>query len=48
VLVVRGVEHDHVTAVGLRLPEEETPPTAPRFRDRLKRLVRRLDPFHDH
>jgi cell volume regulation protein A len=48
VLVVRGVEHDHVSAVGLRLPEEETTPTAPRVRDRLKRLVRRLDPFHDH
>jgi potassium/hydrogen antiporter len=46
VLVVRGVEHEHVTAVGLRLPEE--PPTAPRLRDRLKRLLRRLDPFHDH
>ena len=47
VLVVRAVEHERVTAVGLRLPEEEEPPTAPRLRDRLKRLVRRLDPFHD-
>ena len=35
-------------AVGLRLPEEEEPRKAPRLRDRLKRLVHRLDPFHDH
>jgi cell volume regulation protein A len=47
VLVVHRVEHDRVTAVGLRLPEEpET--SAMRWRDRLKTLVRRLDPFHDH
>jgi potassium/hydrogen antiporter len=48
VLVVHAVEHDRVNAVGLRLPEEETPPSAARFMDRLKTLVRRLDPFHDH
>jgi potassium/hydrogen antiporter len=46
VLVVRAVEHDRVSAVGLRLPEE--PEVLPRFKDRLKALVRRLDPFHDH
>jgi hypothetical protein len=44
--VVRGVEHDRVSAVGLRLPEE--PESPPRIKDRLKTLVRRLDPFHDH
>jgi cell volume regulation protein A len=48
VLVVHGVEHDRVSAVGLRLPEEEEPKSAKRFKDRLKTLVRRLDPFHDH
>jgi cell volume regulation protein A len=46
VLVVRGVEHDRVSAVGLRLPEEPESPA--RLKDRLKTLVRRLDPFHDH
>jgi cell volume regulation protein A len=46
VLVVRGVEHDRVSAVGLRLPEE--PESPPRLKDRLKTLVRRLDPFRDH
>jgi potassium/hydrogen antiporter len=47
VLVVHRVEHDHVSAVGLRLPEEpET--SAMRWRDRLKTLLRRLHPFHDH
>jgi cell volume regulation protein A len=46
VLVVRGVEHDRVSAVGLRLPEEAESP--PRIKDRLKTLVRRLDPFHEH
>jgi cell volume regulation protein A len=46
VLVVCAVEHDRVSAVGLRLPEE--PESPPRFKDRLKTLVRRLDPFHDH
>jgi cell volume regulation protein A len=48
VLVVHAVEHDRVNAVGLRLPEEETPQSAIRFTDRLKTLVRRLDPFRDH
>src|ERR1700730_8108260 len=47
VLVVHAVEHDRVSAVGLRLPEE-APPSATRFRDRLKALARRLDPFHNH
>jgi cell volume regulation protein A len=46
VLVVRAVDHDRVSEVGLRLPEE--PESPPRFKDRLKALVRRLDPFHDH
>jgi len=45
VLVVRGVEHDRVSAVGLRLPEEETSPSEPSYTDRLKQLARRLDPF---
>ena len=48
VLVVHGLDHDRVSAVGLRLPEEETPPEKLRLTDRLKRLVRHLDPFHDH
>jgi cell volume regulation protein A len=48
VLVVRGVEHDRVSAVGLRLPEEETPVPPTGFMARLKRLARHLDPFHDH
>jgi cell volume regulation protein A len=48
VLVVHAVEHDRVSAVGLRLPEEKTPPSVMRFTDRLKSLVRRLDPFHDY
>jgi potassium/hydrogen antiporter len=46
VLVVRGVDHDRVSEVGLRLPEE--PEVPPRLKDRLKALARRLDPFHDH
>jgi potassium/hydrogen antiporter len=46
VLVVRAVDHDRVSEVGLRLPEE--PELPPRFKDRLKTLARRLDPFHDH
>jgi len=46
VLVVRGVDHERVSAVGLRLPEE--PESPPGFMDRLKTLVRRLHPFHDH
>jgi cell volume regulation protein A len=45
VLVVHAVEHDRVSAVGLRLPEEPEQP--PRFMDRLRRLLHRLDPFHD-
>jgi cell volume regulation protein A len=46
VLVVRGVDHDRVSEVGLRLPEE---PEAPQgFKNRLRALVRRLDPFHDY
>ena len=48
VLVVHAVEHDRVSAVGLRLPEEETPASETRFVDRLKKLARRLHPFHDH
>jgi cell volume regulation protein A len=48
VLVVHGLDHDRVSAVGLRLPEEEMPPAKLRVTDRLKRLVRHLDPFHDH
>jgi len=46
VLVVHDVEHGRVSAVGLRLPEE--PQSPPSFKDRLKQLARRLDPFHDH
>ncbi len=46
VLVVHAVDHDRVSAVGLRLPEE--PESPPRLVDRLKRLLRRLHPFHDH
>ncbi len=45
VLVVHAVEHGRVSAVGLRLPEE--PQSPPSFKDRLKQLARRLDPFHD-
>jgi NhaP-type Na+/H+ and K+/H+ antiporter len=46
VLVVHAVEHERVSAVGLRLPEE--PGSPPSFVDRLRRLLRRLDPFRDH
>ncbi len=46
VLVVHAVDHERVSAVGLRLPEE--PESPPRLVDRLKRLLRRLHPFHDH
>ncbi len=46
VLVVHAVDHGRVSAVGLRLPEE--PESPPRFVDRLKRLLRRFHPFHDH
>ncbi|HEY6258829.1 MAG TPA: potassium/proton antiporter [Xanthobacteraceae bacterium] len=45
-LVAHDVAHDRVSAVGLRLPEEPEPP--PRFKDRIKKLARRLDPFRDH
>ena len=44
VLVVRRVEGDRVSAVGLRLPEEE--PAG--LMDWLKRLARRLHPFREH
>ena len=44
--VVRGVDHDRVSEVGLRLPEEPEMPQG--FKNRLRALVRRLDPFHDH
>jgi potassium/hydrogen antiporter len=47
VLVVHAVEHGRVSAVGLRLPEDE-PASETRFTDRLKKLARRLNPFHDH
>src|ERR1700722_9895094 len=46
VLVVHAVEHGRVSAVGLRLPGG--PPSPPSFKDRLKQLAHRLDPFHDH
>jgi cell volume regulation protein A len=47
VLVVHAVDHDRVSAVGLRLPEEpDVSKTG--FRARFKALARRLDPFHDH
>jgi cell volume regulation protein A len=45
-LVAHDIARDRVSAVGLRLPE--APESPPRFMDRLKRLARRLDPFHDH
>jgi potassium/hydrogen antiporter len=45
-LVAHDITQDRVSAVGLRLPEEPAAP--PRLMDRLKRLVRRLDPFHDY
>jgi cell volume regulation protein A len=48
VLVVRGVDHDRVSAVGLRLPEEESEVAKTSLKNRLKALARRLDPFHDH
>jgi cell volume regulation protein A len=44
VLVVRRVAGDRVSAVGLRLPEEE--PAG--LMDWLKRLARRLHPFREH
>jgi cell volume regulation protein A len=45
VLVVHDVEHERVTAVGLRLPEDDAPSS---WRERLRKVVRALDPFHDH
>jgi cell volume regulation protein A len=48
VLVVHAVEHGRVSAVGLRLPEEEDPASKTSFMARLKRIARRLHPFHDH
>jgi cell volume regulation protein A len=48
VLVVHDVENDRVSAVGLRLPEDEAPASETRLMDRLKRLARRLHPFHEH
>jgi cell volume regulation protein A len=47
VLVVHAVDHERVTAVGLRLPEEPDV-SAASFRARVKALAHRLDPFHDH
>ena len=44
VLVAHDVEGERVTAVGLRLPEDEASSS---FRDQLRKLARRLDPFHD-
>jgi cell volume regulation protein A len=48
VLVVHAVEHGRVSAVGLRLPEEEEPASKASFVAQLKRFARRLHPFHDH
>jgi cell volume regulation protein A len=45
-LVAHDIAQDRVSAVGLRLPEEPEPP--PRLKDRIRKLVHRLDPFHDH
>jgi cell volume regulation protein A len=47
VLVVHAVANDHVSAVGLRLPEEPAD-SKTSFRARVRALARRLDPFHDH
>jgi len=44
VLVVRRLDGERVSEVGLRLPEEERPAG---FRERLRRLLRRLHPFQD-
>lgn len=48
VLVVRSFVGDHVTEVGLRLPEDEAGDALPTWTIRFKRLLRRLDPFHPH
>ena len=45
VLVVRRLDGERVSEVGLRLPEEEEQPQG--FFARLKRLARRLHPFQD-
>jgi cell volume regulation protein A len=44
-LVAHDIAQDRVSAVGLRLPEEPEP--RPRFKERIRKLVGRLDPFHD-
>jgi cell volume regulation protein A len=48
VLVVRALDHDRVSAVGLRLPEDEEIERPASFASRLRKWARRLDPFHDH
>ncbi len=48
VLVVHAIDGGRVSAVGLRLPEDETPGRPASFKQRLQRLARRLHPFHDH
>jgi cell volume regulation protein A len=45
VLVVRRLDGERVTEVGLRLPEEEEQPQG--FLARMKRLARRLHPFQE-
>jgi cell volume regulation protein A len=47
VLVVRAVEHERVSAVGLRLPEEPDASTIS-LRARIKTLAYRLNPFNEH
>jgi potassium/hydrogen antiporter len=46
VLVARAVANGRVTSVGLRLPEDEDEKPPATFIGRLKRMLRRLDPFH--
>jgi cell volume regulation protein A len=48
VLVVRAVDRDRVSAVGLRLPEDDESDEPATFLDRIKRWARHLHPFHDH
>src|SRR6266700_1522494 len=48
VLVVHAIDGGRVSAVGLRLPEDETSGRPASFKQRLQRLARRLHPFHDH
>jgi cell volume regulation protein A len=48
VLVVRALEHDRVTAVGLRLPEDEEADRPATVLDRIRRWARRLHPFREH